>query len=101
MAITNNHPSCAHCMPAACLRTHEKIINDTQVNRLRSQQSQLKAEAAQLNKQAERLSSPASFAQSAKLTRKAVAKEKEAAALQTQEVLHSSFTVPFNICQGR
>jgi hypothetical protein len=57
-----------------------------QVSKVRSQQSQLKSEAAQLNKQAERLSSPASFAQSAKLTRKAVAKEKEAAALQALEV---------------
>ena len=56
------------------------------MSKLRSQQIQLKSEAAQLNKQAERLSSPASFAQSAKLTRKAVAKEKEAAALQAQEV---------------
>lgn len=57
-----------------------------QVSKLRDQQSQLKAEAAYLNKQAERLSSPTSFAQSAKLTRKAVAKEKEAASLQAQEV---------------
>ena len=57
-----------------------------QVKKLRDQQSRLKAEAVHLNKQAERLSSPASFAQSAKLTRKAVAKEKEAAGLQAEEV---------------
>ncbi|BDA48566.1 hypothetical protein COCOBI_12-2460 [Coccomyxa sp. Obi] len=63
----------------------QRVAGDARASKLRDQQSRLKAEAAHLNKQAERLSSPASFAQSAKLTRKAVAKEKEAATLQAQE----------------
>lgn len=44
------------------------------------------AEAADLNKQAARLSSPATFAQGAKLQRKAIALEKQAQLQELQQV---------------
>ena len=49
-------------------------------------QGALRAEADQLTKQADRLCTPATFAQSTKLRRKALASEKEAAELAAKQV---------------
>ena len=57
-----------------------------QVGQIQEQQDICTTEAAQLYKQAEKLSAPSTFAQSAKLSRKAVALEKEVAALEQKKV---------------
>ena len=57
-----------------------------QVSQIQERQDICITEAAQLYKQAEKLSAPSTFAQSAKLSRKAVALEKEVAALEQKKV---------------
>ena len=57
-----------------------------QVGQIQEQQDICTTEAAQLYRQAEKLSAPSTFAQSAKLSRKAVALEKEVAALEQKKV---------------
>ena len=57
-----------------------------QVGHIQEQQDIRTTEAAQLNKEAEKLSAPSTFAQSAKLSRRAVALEKEIAALEQAKV---------------
>jgi hypothetical protein len=57
-----------------------------QVAKLRRQQAALLGESVKLTRQADQITSPANFAQSSKLKRKALSKEKEAAALHAEEV---------------
>ena len=77
-----------------------------QVGQIQEQQDICTTEAAQLYKQAEKLSAPSTFAQSAKLSRKAVALEKEVAALEQKKVglplLHGMrHAGAYSCCYGR
>ena len=65
------------------------MVGLLQVKRSLLQRGRLLSEAADLQRQAAKLSSPATFAQAAKLQRLAIAKEKEAERLQHRQVLHA------------
>ncbi|KAK9812785.1 hypothetical protein WJX72_003669 [[Myrmecia] bisecta] len=60
----------------------QALYGQKQVKRILLQRGKLQSEVAELQRQAARLSSPATFAQSAKLQRRAIAKEKEGELLQ-------------------
>ncbi len=57
----------------------------------------MKGDAALLTREADQITSPAKFAQSAKLKRKALAKEKEIAKLQAVEVPFCHFPLCMRI----